>query len=90
MADIEKLNAFRNPPGIETKYFSTSLEGAESYASQAQAAFKDGPYSIVQTSVPTNAITPEMQAIVDGGIETVVVPTGSLDLLSTPNVIIRR
>jgi len=90
LADIEATNAFRNPPGIENKYFSTTFDGAESYASQAQAAFKDGPYSLVETSIPSRAITPDMMVTVDRGIETVTVPTESLNLLSPPKIRIRR
>lgn len=81
---IQASGAFTNPAGIETKYFSTSLEGAQSYASQASRAFGDGPFSIVQTSIPTSSITPDMVVSVDRGIQTVVVPTADLTKLSAP------
>jgi hypothetical protein len=74
--------AFTNPVGIEVKYFSTTLEGAQSYASQASAAFGDGPFTIVQTAIPTSAITPEMAVTVDRGIQTIVVATEDLSKLA--------
>jgi RHS repeat-associated protein len=82
LESIRSLNAFTNPAGIEVKYFSTSLEGAQSYASQAKSAFGDGPFSFVQTSIPTSSITPQMSVTVDRGIQTIVVPTGQLPGLS--------
>jgi hypothetical protein len=84
---IQTLGGFSNPSGIEVKYFSTSLEGAQSYASQATAAFGDGPFTIVGTGIPTPAITPEMQVTVDRGIKTVVVSTQDLPKLTPPKVI---
>ena len=87
LESIQSLNAFSNPAGIEVKYFSTSLEGAQSYASQATSAFGDGPFSFVQTSIPTSSITPEMSVTVDRGIQTIVVPTGKLPGLSEPVIL---
>jgi RHS repeat-associated protein len=84
--DIATSGAFRNPYGIENKYFSTTAEGAASYARQASRAFGDGPFSIVETRIPTGAITAEMRAVVDRGIQTVTVPTQALELLSAPKV----
>jgi RHS repeat-associated protein len=89
LASIRGLGTFTNPLGIESKYFSTSLSGAQSYAAQAEAAFGDEPYSFVQTSIPNSQITPEMVPVggVDGGIETVVVPTETLPVLEPPVII---
>jgi RHS repeat-associated protein len=87
LESIQSLNEFSNPAGIEVKYFSTSLEGAQSYASQATSAFGDGPFSFVQTSIPTSSITSEMSVTVDRGIQTVVVPTEQLPGLSTPVIL---
>lgn len=44
----------------------------------AQAAYGDGPYTLVSTSIPTDLITPEMQTTVDFGIQTIFVPTEKL------------
>jgi hypothetical protein len=68
------------------KYFSTTLAGAQRYAAIATDAFGDGPYTIVQTSIPNSSITPEMTAVVDRDIEIVVVPTARLPTLSRPIV----
>jgi hypothetical protein len=86
LGDIAASGAFRNPFGIENKYFSTSAEGAASYARQASRAFGEGPFTIVETRIPTNAITPQMRSIVDRGIPTVTVPTQELDRLATPRI----
>jgi hypothetical protein len=87
LESIQNIGGFENPVGNEVKYFSTSLDGAQSYGSQATSAFGDGPYSVVQTSIPTSLITPEMSVAVDGGIPTVVVPTGLLPSLSQPIIL---
>jgi uncharacterized protein RhaS with RHS repeats len=90
-AELQDLNTtgnFNNPLGIENKYFSTTAEGASSYAQQTfGTGLYQGPYSIVQTSIPTNLIGPTMQVTVDGGISTVVVPTELLPNLSPANTL---
>jgi hypothetical protein len=53
----------------------------------ATAAYGDGPFSFVQTSIPTSWITPEMSVTVDRGIQTIVVPTGALPGLSQPVIL---
>ena len=83
-ASIESFGVFINPLGIESKYFSTTLEGAQSYADQATAAFGDGPFSFYSAQMPTSAITPEMTVTVDRGVNTVVVGTEDLPKLSPP------
>lgn len=82
-ADLAARNGlFRNPAGLEVKYFSESLEGAQSFAEQATRIYGDGPFSFVQTTIPRSAITPNMRSVVDRGVSTVVVPTEQLRLLS--------
>ena len=90
-AELDDLTAnswgFRNPPGIEVKYFSTDAEGAASYARQTYqrgGLLYEGPYTVVETRIPTSSITPEMIPPfgVDRGISTVVVPTEQLPLLT--------
>jgi RHS repeat-associated protein len=68
---------------------ATTLEGAQSYTSQATQAFGDGPFSFVSTTIPTDAITPEMQVTVDRGVSTVVVPADTLPKLTPPQVVKR-
>lgn len=87
LADIEASNVLQNTVGNEVKYFSTTAEGAASYGQQAAKAFGDGPFTIVQSSIPTSAITTEMQVVVDGGIQTVVVPTELLPKMSQPIIL---
>jgi len=87
LADIAASGALRNPVGNEVKYFSTTAEGAASYAQQAGRAFGDGPYVIIKTEVPAHLVTPEMRAVVDRGIQTVVVPTEVLPHMARPVVV---
>lgn len=86
---IRSTGAFSNSMGIETKYFSTTLEGARSYAAQAAAAFGEGPFAIVQSGIRSRLITTEMRVSggVDRGISTVTVPTELLPKLSAPRVL---
>jgi hypothetical protein len=84
--DIVSQQAFRNPFGIEVKYFSTTAEGAASYARQAHRAFGDGPFTLIETRMPANLVNSTMRATVDRGINTVTVPTELLPLLSRPRI----
>ena len=46
---ILETGTFQNPVGLESKYFSTSYEGAACYAQEAEASGTDalaGPYTI--------------------------------------------
>jgi hypothetical protein len=87
LTDIQTTGIFRNPPGIENKYFTTTLDGAIQFGEMASNAFGDGPYTIVQTSIGADLITPEMSVVVDRGIPTVVVPTEVLPELSPPTIL---
>jgi len=60
----------------EGKYFTTSAEHAADYAKQAVKAFKDPPYTIIRTEVPTSSLPRAVS--VDGGIPAYVVPEASL------------
>jgi hypothetical protein len=91
LADLTANNGvFRNLPGLEVKYFSTTAEGAAMEAQQAYQAMMQygsttiyqGPYTIVQTTIQADAITPIMRATVDGSVGTIVVPTKLLPQLS--------
>ena len=73
---------FRNPPGVEVKYFSETAEGAASYAQHTfGTGLYEGPYTIVSTEIVSHLITPLMRATTDRGIPTVVVPTELLPRL---------
>ena len=85
--DIRQSGAFQNPLGIENKYFALTAEGAASYAQQAHKAFGDGPFTMVETTMPTRSITPNMRVTVDRGISTVIIPTPQLSELSPPQVL---
>jgi RHS repeat-associated protein len=77
---------FRNPTGIEVKYFAETAEEAASYARQASRAFGDGPFTIIETRINTKLITPLMRVTVDRGISTVTVPTELLPQLIRPKI----
>jgi hypothetical protein len=83
-ADIAASGVLRNPNGIEVKYFSTTIDGAASYAQQASRAFGDGPFTFIRVDVPTNLITTEMRVTVDRGVPTVVLPSNMLPHTSFP------
>jgi hypothetical protein len=86
--DILATGFFRNPFGVEVKYFSTTREGAASYASRAFRAWpKEGPYTIVETAIQTHLIAPSMSVVVDSNISTVTVPTSLLPELTSPRVL---
>jgi hypothetical protein len=90
LKDMMATGAFKTLPGQEVKYFATTARGAASYAEQATRAFGDGPFTIVRTSIPTRAIQSfgSVDPVVgQGAIQTVVVPTQSLPLLSTPTIV---
>ncbi|MBI2739224.1 MAG: RHS repeat-associated core domain-containing protein [Rhodospirillales bacterium] len=75
LADIAASGGFRNLGQASGKYFSTTAEGAGSYARQTfGTGLYEGPYTVVQTSIPSRLISADMRATVDRGISTVVVP----------------
>lgn len=81
----ENGGAFVNLPSNEVKYFSETPQGAASYAQQtcqAGGTLYQGPYTIVQTNIPTNLVSPIMRASPDRGIPTIVVPTELLPELA--------
>ena len=78
LEDIQANGCFKNPPGIENKYFSSTPEGAASFAKKAQKAFGDGPYTIVETSIPQSAIKSSSRATVDQGIDAITVADDGL------------
>jgi len=84
--DIRQWGAFRNPFSVENKYFAITAEGAASYAQQAHKAFGDGPFTMIETTIPTRSITPDMRVTVDRGLATVIVSTQQLSELSPPQV----
>lgn len=82
LADIKSTGQFINRGSALGKYFSTTPEGAASYAKQAVSAFGDEPYSMVSTEISSNSISPIMRASVDGGISSVTVPDSMLSDLN--------
>lgn len=85
MTDIQETGQLINRGMAEGKYFSTTAEGATSYAQQAVKAFGDPPYTLVTIEIPRSLLLPEMMADVDGGIQAVILPDHLLALL-TPSV----
>ncbi len=85
-ADLSVVGAFRNIAGIESKYFSTTLEGALQYSNMAAKAFGD-TLTVVRTSIPTRSIVEGMRVTVDRGIPAVVVPTSKSPQLAAPRLV---
>lgn len=86
LASIQRLGRFTNPPGLVTKYFTTSRAAAEAFARMAQAAFHDGPYTIVGSSIAADVIGWMNRTEVDGGIAAIVLPTQYLTQLEGPDI----
>lgn len=98
LSDIQNSDNFSDPYGTGGKYFSTTPEGAASYAQQAYSRALNStsgiwgpaePFTTIQTSIPTPLITPDMVPGngVDGGIPTVVVPVNLFRSLAPPVVV---
>ena len=82
---IQRTGSFSNPNGIEGKYFSITQWGAEHEGKFLPKLEKSNDvYKLYETSISQTAITPDMIVSVDGGIDTVYVPTEKLPLLSPP------
>ena len=79
LADIQKTGIFRNLGDAEGKYFTTSIEGASSYAKKAVTGFGDPPYTLVKTQVPNNILSGIPPTFVDGGIPAWVIHDQSLE-----------
>jgi RHS repeat-associated protein len=81
LADILKLGAFRNLGSAEGKYFSTTAEGAASYAKQAFYGFGDPPYTLVRTELPNSLLGQFPVSLVDRNIPSMVLPNNVLPSL---------
>jgi len=78
LADIQSTGVFRNLGSAEGKYFSTTAEGAASYAKQAFYGFNDPPYTLIRTEAPSGLLQQLAVQAVDRGIAAVVVPNQAL------------
>lgn len=78
LSDIKRTQIFRNLGNAEGKYFTTSIEGASSYAKQAVKGFGDPPYTLIRTQVPNSAIN-RASTLVDGGIPAWVISDQQLE-----------
>jgi hypothetical protein len=74
LGDIANTGQFINRGAAEGKYFSTSAEGASSYAKQAYYGFGDPPYTMVRTEMSVDMLQSLASVTVDGGITAVVIP----------------
>jgi hypothetical protein len=91
LAQILETRSFINPEGIETKYFSFTESGANSYAREAFANWpSEGPYTIVRTVVDKGVIPPEsvIESLADRGVgEALALPTEVLPKLGRPRIL---
>jgi hypothetical protein len=88
LSNLRLHRVFHNPRGIEIKYFSLSAAGASWYAGQGYKAWpQEGAYTLIQTSIPEQLITPVMTVSVDRGIKTITVPTALLSELTPPLIL---
>jgi RHS repeat-associated protein len=84
--DINATATLRNLGSAEGKYFTTSAEGASSYAKQAVKGFGDPPYTLIKTQAPNSIFNGLHPATVDSGIHAWVIPNNKLSGL-IPNVL---
>jgi RHS repeat-associated protein len=80
LEQLLKTRRFQNIRGIETKYFSTTMEGAAAYARAAFRAYKEeGPYTLVRAVIHQDKINPEslIEHLADagGGIDALALST---------------
>lgn len=80
LEQLLKTRRFENIRGIETKYFSTTMEGAAAYARAAFRAYKEeGPYTLVRAVIHQDKINPEslIEHLADagGGIDALALST---------------
>ncbi|WP_182885243.1 polymorphic toxin-type HINT domain-containing protein [Microbispora sp. H10885] len=67
---IHKTRRYENVPGIESKYFSSTPEGAAQYAKAAYGKFpQEGPYTLTRGVIRSDAIPAEsrIESLADGG-----------------------
>ncbi|MEI8365576.1 MAG: DUF6531 domain-containing protein [Parachlamydiaceae bacterium] len=79
LMDIRKTGIYRNLGDAEGKYFTTSIEGASSYAKKAVYGFGDPPYTLTRTSIPNNMLNGMPPTPVDGGIPAMVISDRMLE-----------
>lgn len=78
LEDIQATGIFRNLGSAEGKYFSTTAEGAASYAKQAFYGFKDPVYTLIRTVMPSSLLQQLGVQAVDQGVPAVVMPNQAL------------
>ncbi|MER6121787.1 ricin-type beta-trefoil lectin domain protein [Streptomyces sp. NPDC001795] len=70
LQQIATTRRYENVPGIESKYFSSTPEGAAAYAKAAFAKFpQEGPYTLTRGVIRSDAIPVEsrIEHLADGG-----------------------
>ena len=80
---VMRDQVFRNPMGINVKYFATDIDGAVKFATLANKTLDVG-FRVIQSSIGFEDLTPDMHISVDGSINAVVVTTEKLPQLSQP------
>lgn len=85
--DLLETDRFRNPYGIEVKYFALAVEHAALYGGRAQAIFGDPPYQVVKAVVDCKWLGCLPRFVVDEIIESVVLSTADLANLGPPEFV---
>ncbi len=92
LSQISETGTFQTLPGIsvEGKYFSLTPEEASSFGRQAYTRYpQEGPYTVVETSIPQDALAEIPIVDVDvGGISSVVIPEEMLPELADPEILL--
>jgi hypothetical protein len=82
LADIQESGRFvRGRSSIEGKYFTTTAQGAASYAKQAFYGFGDDAYTLVRTAVSSQIFSELDIHTVDMNVPSVIIAEEVLPLL---------
>ena len=87
LADIQESGRFvRGRSSIEGKYFTTTAQGAASYAKQAFYGFGDEAYTLVRTEVSSRIFSELDIHTVDTNVPAVIIAEEVLPML-TPEIL---
>jgi hypothetical protein len=88
LTDIQNTGIFKPSPfGSEGKYFSETADGAAFYGQQAYTRYPhEGPYTLLESSIPKELLMAIEKIETDRGISTYVIPNDLLPYLNSPVV----
>lgn len=82
--NILATGQFKNPAGIEVKYFTNSADNATAYAQKAAETFGEPDYTVVGGNAPTSVLEGSDQVTtsdIPGGLPSYAVPSEELPFI---------